>query len=52
MPHVLSSPDSIMGLQAIPIEAASRKGWRKNYADFLPNRKITKMAWQAPAVME
>jgi hypothetical protein len=26
--------------QAIPIEAASRNWWRKNYADFLPNRNI------------
>src|SRR6266436_3163675 len=47
MPNVLSSPDLVMGAQAIPIaipiEAASRNGWRKNCADFLPNRTIPKM---------
>src|SRR5205085_7420528 len=32
-----------MELQAIPIEAASRNGWRKNCADFLPKRNIPKM---------
>ncbi len=40
MSNVLSSPDSIMRLHGIPIEAASRNRWRKNCADFLPNRKI------------
>jgi hypothetical protein len=40
MSNVLSSPDSVMAAQAIPIEAADRNRWRKNYANFLSNRSV------------
>ena len=42
-------PDWVMRLHGIPIEVASRNRWRKNCADFLPDRKIPKMksgAWK------
>jgi pimeloyl-ACP methyl ester carboxylesterase len=42
LPHVrrIEFPDSVMAPQVIPIEAASRNEWRKNCADFLPNRRV------------
>ena len=42
LPHVgvLSFPASVMRPRAIPIEAASRNGWRRNCADSLSNGNL------------